>query len=379
PIYEPGLEEVLADAIGRGKFEATTEFERAMDSDVVFIAVGTPSREDGSADLSYVDGCVSQVIECLKKDGEKFRVVVMKSTVPPGTTRGVVERIERETGLGLGKDFGVAMNPEFLREGTAVSDFMKPDRVVVGAQDERSRATMRSLYERFGAPIVETDFTTAEMVKYASNSFLATKISFINEIGNACKELGISVYDVVEGMRHDKRIGGEFLRAGAGYGGSCFPKDVQGLIAKMRQLGLKPRLLESVEEVNANQPLRLVELAKKHLPLKGKSAAVLGLAFKPDTDDVREARSLVLIEALLREGARVRAYDPQAEANAKKLLGDRVAYAPSARECLRDADVCFIVTEWTEFRDAALFSNFEGLVVDGRNVIKTKRYEGICW
>ncbi len=376
PIYEPGLEEMLKKNLG-SRIKATLDADSAiMDSEITFICVGTPSSEDGSTDLKYIKSAAEKIGEVLaQKEGK--HVVVVKSTVPPGTSEKIAE-ILRAKGA---KDFGVAMNPEFLREGKAVNDFMKPDRVVLGAKESWVHEKLKELYSFTDASKLETTLRTAEMIKYASNSLLATKISFANEIGNVCKELGIDVYDVMKGVGMDARISPQFLNSGIGFGGSCFPKDVNSLIHTAKENNADPKLLEAVMAVNESQPLKLVELAKKKLGVfSGKKVAVLGLAFKPDTDDMREAPSLKIVPALVKEGALVKAYDPEAMENAKALLGDGFAYASSAKEAVEDAEIVFILTEWKEFSDESLYS--ERQVFDGRKLLRKKsgkNYEGVCW
>ncbi len=374
PIYEDKLEDLLKGVIGKN-LVATTEYAHAIrGSQFIFLAVGTPSRPDGSIDLSYLHKAAEQVFECL---GE-YATLVVKSTVVPGTTESLIALASKK-GKVVGKDFGLCMNPEFLREGKAIDDFFAPDRIVIGAYDSKSYEALHSLYASFKCPIIKTNLATAEMIKYASNSFLATKLSFMNEVGNLSKRFGIDVYQVLEGMKYDKRIGGIFMNAGVGFGGSCFPKDVSALAAKAKEVGVPMRVLDAVLAVNYDQPLKMVELAKKHFSLKGKQLAVLGIAFKPDTDDIRESPALKIIPALLHEGAQVTVYDPKALGNAKSFFKSAITYAPSARDALKGAHACFILTEWNEFKDEKIYPK-ECLVVDGRNVIRRKEnYEGICW
>lgn len=383
PIYEEGLEPIIKKNIGKNLF-ATTDLRKAvLDSEITFICVGTPSRKDGSLDTSYVEKACEEVGGVLR-DKRGYHIVVVKSTVLPGTVdEKVIPLIEKFSGKKAGRDFGVANNPEFLREGVAVEDFMKPDRIVIGAIDERSSKIVESLYAEFNRPIYKTDLKTAEMIKYASNAFLATKISFINEIGNICKEKKIDTYKVAEGMALDHRISSYFLRAGLGWGGSCFPKDVKALIAEAKNVGYEPKLLESVVEVNKKQPERLVSLAKHKIGgLQGKKVAVLGLAFKGETDDVRDSQAFPVIEKLLLEGAKVVAYDPKAEENAKAVLGDKVTYCDSVESALRDADLALILTEWKQFAEIDFSGMKNKVVIDARNILKKREgidYEGLCW
>ncbi|WP_297552012.1 UDP-glucose/GDP-mannose dehydrogenase family protein [Thermococcus sp.] len=383
PIYEEGLEELMREF--RGKYQATKDYRDAiLNSDVTFIAVGTPSREDGSIDLTYIEQASREIGKALREKKE-YHVVVVKSTVLPGTTENVVKPIiEEKSGKRAFEDFGLAMNPEFLREGVALRDFLNPDRIVIGVLDERTKNVLEELYAPINAPKLFTDIKTAEMIKYASNAFLATKISFANEIGNICKRLGIDSWKVFEGVGLDHRISPHFFRTGIGWGGSCFPKDVKALIRKAEEIGEDPIILKAVVEVNDRQPLKLIELLKKHVPeLRGKTIGVLGLAFKPNTDDVRETRAYVIVKKLLEEGAKVLAYDPKAMGNFKRFypdVGDRIEYASSGEEVLEGSDAVLIVTEWPEFEKL----DYSGkIVIDGRRVRKAEEtaevYEGVCW
>jgi UDPglucose 6-dehydrogenase len=386
PIYEEGLGEILERHVGVN-LSASMDLRRAVaGSEVTFICVGTPSLENGSIELSYVKESARQVGAALREK-KGFHVVVVKSTVIPGTTDLVIRPIiEKASGMRAGVGFGLAMNPEFLREGVALEDFRNPDRIVLGFSDSKTLDVLEKLYSGFNSTLVRTDVKTAEMIKYASNAFLATKISFINEIGNVCKKLGIDVYGVAEGMGLDRRITPHFLRAGLGFGGSCFPKDVKSLAYLSRKLGVKPDMLKAVLEVNESQPARFIELVKRKAgSLKGRRVAVLGLAFKGDTDDVRESPAVKVVRGLLKEKALVVAYDPQAIVNARAVLGDKIAYASSSLECLKDADVALIVTEWKEFRKLDFSGMRHKIVVDGKRMLDSANlgrdvdYEGICW
>lgn len=376
PIYEPGVDELLEKHLRSGRFRATLDMSAAAGTDLTFIAVGTPSWEDGSLDLHYVEAAAEDLGRALApKDG--YHVVVVKSTVIPTTTEKVVgPALERTSGKRVGVALGVASNPEFLKEGMAVEDFMAPDRVVIGASDERTAEAVRSLYASFDCPILVVPPATAEMIKVASNSYLATKISFVNEVGNICKDMGIDMRQVAEGMGLDKRIGPHFLRSGCGFGGSCFPKDVAGLAAEAERRGLRPRLLRAALDVNADQPGRLLELLDRRMKVRGSTVAVLGLAFKPFTDDIREACSLKVVKGLLDRGARVRCYDPKAMDNFRREF-PKLEYCASAEECVDGADAAVIVTEWPEFARPELYG--DRLVVDGRGVVRTENYEGVCW
>ncbi|MFX1521227.1 MAG: UDP-glucose dehydrogenase family protein [Promethearchaeota archaeon] len=378
-LYEKGLDTLLKDVVSNGMLRGTTDTEEAiLNSDVAFICVGTPSKENGEMDTVWIESAARDIGRALRKKDDYF-VVTAKSTIVPGTTDSViVGLLEEESGKKAGKDFGVAFCPEFLREGSAIEDFLQPDRVVIGAIDERSYETIHSLFEWVpkGTPILKTDLRTAEMIKYGANSFLATKISFINEISNICEALGVKdVYEVAEGIGLDFRISPYFLRAGAGFGGSCFPKDVKAIIAATKKANYDPILLNSVIEVNKRQPLRLISLTKEEIgdDLSGKQFAILGLAFKPDTDDIREAPAIIVIDELLKNNAKIKAYDPEAMNNMKQIFGEKVQFTDSKEAALRDADVCIIVTNWKEFTEMQP-NDFKTLmktpiVIDGRKTV----------
>ncbi len=373
PIYEKGMDELLEKLVREGRIRATTGIRDAiMETDITFIAVGTPSREDGSIDLSYIRS-VSEEIGAVLGKKESFHLVVVKSTVVPGTTENfVLPLIERKSGKKAGKEFGIAMNPEFLREGVALEDSLHPDRIVLGIMDRKSEEILRELYSKIDAPVLITSPTTAEMIKYASNAFLATKISFANEIANICDEMGIDVYDVMKGVGMDHRISPHFLNAGAGFGGSCFPKDVKALIFASRERGYEPELLEEVLRINERQSLRMIEIAEKKLgELRGKKVAVLGLSFKPDTDDIRESRAIPLVRALLTRRAHVIGYDPKATENFRQLFPN-IEYAESAEDALKKADICMIQGDWEEFKNLDYDSLGLELIVDGRRTVKKK-------
>lgn len=377
PIYEEGLEETLA--AYKDRITATTDYRSALlNSDITFICVGTPSRKDGSIDLSSITQATIQIAKILKEK-DRWHLVVVKSTVLPGTTEHLVlPLLEQHSGKHVGTDLGLAMNPEFLKEGVAIKDFLDPDRIVIGSSDDKSTATLKELYKGFTCPILITTLSAAEMIKYASNTFLATKISFINEIGNLCKHLGIDTYQVADGMGLDKRIGRAFLDSGIGWGGSCFPKDVDALLAWAHEMKEDARIIEGARAVNNDQPLRLVRLLKKHLPtLKGKTIGILGLAFKPNTDDIRESRAIPIVQALLKEGASVKAYDPEAMPAFKKLY-PRLTYCSTAEEVL-SSDAILITTLWKEF---TMLDYHGKIVIDGRRLAQAKNaqtYDGVCW
>ena len=379
PIYEEGLEQLLVE--NKGRIEGTRDYEYAIqNTDVTFICVGTPSKDNGSIDLKFVKEAAEEIGKQLRSK-DRWHLVVVKSTVLPGTTGGVVlPLLERHSGKKAGVDFGVAMNPEFLREGVAVRDFLEPDRIVIGYYDDKSREVLRRLYSGFSCSIVETSLSAAEMIKYASNAFLATKISFINEIGNICKKLGIDTYEVADGMGLDKRIGRAFLDSGIGWGGSCFPKDTKALLKWAEELGGELKIIKSAVDVNKTQPLVVIDLLKKHVNnLKDVKVGVLGLAFKPDTDDVRESRSIPIVRELLKEGVEILAYDPKAMENFKKIFPD-IKYCSSAKEILDECSIILVLTKWEEFKDL----DYSGkIVIDGRRVLEAKKtariYEGVCW
>ena len=377
PLYEEGLDALLSKY--KNRIEATSDYNSALkDADITFICVGTPSKADGTIDLSFVKKASENIGRCLHKKNS-WHLVVVKSTVLPGTTKDfILPLLEKHSGKKAGKDFGLAMNPEFLREGIAVKDFLEPDRIVIGFFSNKNREVIRELYKDFKCPKLETSLSAAEMIKYASNAFLATKISFINEIGNMCKSLGIDTYEVADGVGLDTRIGRAFLDSGIGWGGSCFPKDLDALNAWARKKGAPARITESVVKVNDLQPLRLIKILKKHIPnLKGKTIGLLGLAFKPKTDDIRESRAIPIVKQLLKEGAIVKAYDPKAMKNFKKIY-PKINYCSSAKEAL-SSDAILITTTWEEFKKL----NFKDkIVIDGRQLKEAKTakvYEGVCW
>ncbi len=377
PIYEQGLTSLLATY--KNNITATNDTNSAiMNTDLTFLCVGTPSMKNGSIDLSYLKEATKQIATILKNK-KTWHLIVIKSTVLPGTTQQIVlPLLEQYSGKKAGTDFGLAMNPEFLKEGVAIQDFLQPDRIVFGFYDERSRTTLQELYNNFTCPLVETSLSAAEMIKYASNTFLATKISFINEIGNLCKKLGIDTYEVATGMGLDSRIGRPFLDSGIGWGGSCFPKDVDALIAWAKEIKEPTRIIERVKEVNTDQPLRLITILQKHIPrLKGKTIGILGLAFKPDTDDIRDSRAIPIVKELLKKGAVIKAYDPQAMDNFKTLF-PTIEYCKKATDVFV-SDAILITTKWKEFTTL----DFQGkIVIDGRRLDSAKNakiYEGVCW
>ncbi len=378
PIYEPSLDDLIRK--NSQHLTTTSDLTAAVrDTDITFICVGTPSRDDGSIDLAYVLSAGATIGQALQETPD-FHPVIVKSTVFPGSTEGPVRSvIEQASGKQAFVDFGLGSNPEFLREGNAVHDFCVPDRIVLGAKDARTMRALGDLYASFTCPKIETSIRTAEMIKYTSNAFLATKISFANEIGNLAKKLGIDSEEVFSGVGLDNRIGPAFFRTGIGFGGSCFPKDVRALIAGAGDHGEDLQVLHAALQVNEDQPLKLVRLLQAHIPdLRGRRIGVLGLAFKPNTDDVRESRAIPIIRALLDAGAEVIAYDPLAMENFAALFPE-IEYASSA-EIVLAADAVLITTEWEEFEHL----NYSGkTVIDGRRIAAASRtaevYEGVCW
>lgn len=382
PIYENGLEEMVNRNVKAGRLTFTTSLVDCLnDVEVVFSAVGTPPDEDGSADLSYV----MEVAHTIGQNMQKYLLVVTKSTVPVGTAGKVRTAIQEELDKrGVHIEFDVASNPEFLKEGNAVNDFMSPDRVVVGVESERAKQLMSRLYKPFllnNFRVIFMDIPSAEMTKYAANSMLATRISFMNDIANLCELVGADVNMVRSGIGSDTRIGRKFLYPGIGYGGSCFPKDVKALIKTAEQNGYKMKVLQAVEEVNEHQKGILFEKLKKHFggDLSGKNIALWGLAFKPETDDMREAPALVLIDSLLKAGCHVRAYDPAAMGECRRRVGERIYYATDMYDAVLDADALLLLTEWKEFRlpswGVVKKTMRHPLVLDGRNIYGKKEME----
>lgn len=375
PIYEPGLEEMVKKNVEAGRLHFTTDLTSCLDDvDIVFSAVGTPPDEDGSADLHYVLDVARQFGQNIKK----YTILVTKSTVPVGTAKKVKETISAELARrGEDIEFDVASNPEFLKEGAAIKDFMTPDRVVVGTDSEKAKKVMSLLYKPFmlsGERMIFTDIPSAEMIKYAANSMLATRISFMNDIANLCEIVGADVNMVRKGIGADTRIGKKFLYPGCGYGGSCFPKDVKALIRTADANGYDMKVLKAVEEVNDRQKSILFDKLSRHFngDLKDKTVAVWGLAFKPETDDMREAPALVLIDRMLQAGAKVKVYDPIAMNECRRRIGDKVKYAADMYDAAVDADALLLVTEWNQFRMPSLpvlsRTMRNPLIIDGRNI-----------
>lgn len=383
PIYEPGLDDMLVRNIAKGTLKFSLKLEDVLEgADVVFIAVGTPPDEDGSADLKYV----IEVARTVGRNMNHYMLVVTKSTVPVGTAKKVRHAIEDELKQrNLNMDFDVASNPEFLKEGDAILDFMKPDRIVVGIESERAESIMAKLYKPFtlnGHPVIFMDVPSAEMTKYAANSMLATRISFMNDIANLCEIVGANVNMVRKGIGSDSRIGSKFLYPGVGYGGSCFPKDVKALIKTGIENGYKLRILQSVEDVNDDQKSVLFNKVNQYFKgdLKGKKIAMWGLSFKPNTDDMREAPALVLIDKFTSAGCTVRAYDPVAMEECHRRIGDTIEYANDIYDALEGCDCLVLVTEWSQFRspkwEMVKSSLKNPAVFDGRNIFDISEMKG---
>jgi UDPglucose 6-dehydrogenase len=385
PIEEPRLGELLGEH-GGDRMRATTDYEVIRETDVTFLALPTPADDSGQIDLSYMNAATDSLGETLAAESE--HTVVVKSTVTPGTTADeLTPRLEERSGLTAGENLHVGMNPEFQREGSAVSDFLDPDKLVFGSHDAATIETLESVYEPLiearDPPVVETGPSEAEMIKYANNAFLASKVSLINDLGNICKELGVDAYEVADAIGLDDRIGDKFLRSGLGWGGSCFGKDVAAISTAARDEGYEPAMLDAAVAVNDRQPQRLLGLLDRHVDVADERVAVLGLAFKPGTDDIRNARSIPIIEGLKRRDADVVAYDPAATENMRERFPG-IEYAESAGSALEDAAAALIVTEWDEI--ATLDSEFDQMqtpvVIDGRHAIERRDgivYEGLTW
>jgi UDPglucose 6-dehydrogenase len=371
PIYEPGLESLLASNMTAQRLRFTTSLEEGLnDAEIIIIAVGTPQGDDGAADLSYLE----QAAKDISKYVAASSIIVIKSTVPVGTNEYIQTIIEAECGFPV----QMVSNPEFLRQGSAVQDTMKPDRIILGSNDKTAAKKIREMYLPLNAPIILTDIRSAEMIKYASNAFLATKISYINEIANLCEDVGANVEDVANGVGKDKRIGEAFLQAGIGYGGSCFPKDVKALLHTASLYQVDFSMLKETIAINDNQQKLLVKKAVKRFgDLQGKKIAMLGLSFKPETDDMREAPSIKIAHSLTQMGAEVVAYDPVAINNAKQVLGDIITYASSVYDAISQADALMIVTEWKEFTQldfASLVKKMNHpIIFDGRNCLEEEQ------
>lgn len=369
PIYEENMKELLLKNKKRINVSTVYDFTEK----IVFICVGTPSNKNGTINLKYIKKAVNSVA----KNAEGGTLIVIKSTVYPSTTEKIIKPLIDK----YCKNCMVAMNPEFLREGKAIYDFLNPDRIIIGTTEKKAKETLKKLYNNVDAPVFITTPTEAEMIKYASNALLATKISFANEFGNLCKILDIDSYNVMKGVGMDKRISSSFLDSGIGFGGSCFPKDLRAIYYGSKKIDYNMELIKSVLNVNEKQPFKIIETLKKHTDLKGKVIAILGLSFKPDTDDIRESKAIPIIQQLKMEGAIVKAHDPMATKNMKKIIPD-IVYSNSIADALKNADACLILTDWKEYRNID-FSNMKGkIVIEGRRTLKNKRgiiHEGITW
>lgn len=375
PIFEPGLEELVKKNVDAGRLSFTTNLPEAVkESDVIFIAVNTPPAEDGQADLTYVEAAAKEIAE----SADSYKVIVNKSTVPVTTGNRVAEILKQNNRQGV--DFDIVSNPEFLREGSAIKDFMEGDRVVVGIDNPRAEKIMKEIYEALDMPVFITDVKSAELIKYASNSFLATKISFINAVARICELTGGNIDDVAKGMGMDARIGKHFLQAGIGYGGSCFPKDVSAFIKIAGKHGYEFDLLKDVEDINEDaRDLFIKKIEHAIGGTKGKTIAMWGLAFKPNTDDMRSAPSITVSKALHKQGVIIQAYDPEARKTAEEVIGDAVQYMADKYDALKGADALIVMTEWDEFKEAdwdkvrTLLK--EPVVIDGRNMFKPQEME----
>lgn len=385
-FYEPELEKYLRNVINDGLLVAASSVEETVtNTDITFITVGTPSKPDGTINLRYIKDSVSEIGKALSKK-KNYHLVVVKSTVIPGTTINIIKSLlEKYSNKQCGIDFGLCMNPEFLQEGSAFHDTIHPDRIIIGEYDIKSGDTLESFYNQFYVeerpPILRTSLSTAELIKYANNAFLATKISYINTIANICEKIPeTDIQTIAKAIGLDKRISPKFLRAGLGYGGSCFPKDLKALIAFSKQNNYNPTLLESVQKVNQQQINHIIELVETELGnLTNKKIAILGLSFKPETDDMREARSIPIINQLLTEGAKIIAYDPIAIPNAKKIFKNKIEYGTSPIHCLKDADCCIIVTEWNEFKKLTAEDYKQHMktpiLIDGRRIYDPEEFK----
>jgi len=385
PFYEPQLEELLKKAIKTKNLTAIVGRKKAIrETNISFITVGTPTNPDGSVNLTFIEETSKEIGEALKEK-ESSHLIVVKSTVPPGTTENLVKKtIEKTSGKTCGKHFQLCFNPEFLREGNAIYDTLNPDYIAIGEHDKKSGDTLEQLYKKFHnkhtPPIIRTNLPTAELIKYANNAFLATKISFINTFANICEKIpSADVTKIAEAIGKDHRINPHFLNAGLGWGGSCFPKDVKALITFSKKLGYTPTLIQATQKTNQDQIKFTIQKTQKQLKtLKGKQIAILGLAFKPNTDDMREARSTKIIRQLLKQGAKITAYDPMATQNAKKILKQKINYASSAIECLKNADCAILVTEWDEFKKLKpedFTKNMRNpILIDGRRIYNPQEF-----
>ncbi len=378
-IYEIGLEVLLTQNTGK-KLHTCSAFDTIASADIVFICVGTPPKPDGNADLSSIKSASSSIGTALKNN-RSYCCVVVKSTVPPGTTEKIVQPSVLMASGNSENEIGFAINPEFLREGRAIEDFLHPDRIVIGSNDPRAGKHIDEVYQGISAPVIQTGLTAAEMIKYTSNAFLATKISFANEIGNICKHLGIDVYEVMKGVGYDPRIDPMFLNAGAGFGGNYLPKDVSSLVSLAKEIGENPVLLQSVLAVNKQQPHQMVALLLEKIgTISGKQIAILGLAFKDNTDDIRDSCAITVIRELLQKRVHVSAYDPMAVSNMKQHFPG-IEYCSLPADALAGSDGCLVMTKWQEF--SRLDNEFDlmahRIIIEGRRILTCKEADGICW
>jgi len=386
PFHEPGLDQLLATTTKKGQLTAITDPQTAvLQTQITFICVGTPSLPDGSANLEYLKNATKAIAQTLAKKNI-WHLIVIRSTVPPGTTQNIVKPlIQKNSNKKPGKDFGLCVNPEFLREGTAIHDILHPSKIVIGEIDKKSGDTLEALYRKFyknqTPPIIRTTPTNAELIKYANNAFLATKISFINTIANICQRLPQTNIDIIaKAIGLDPRINSQFLQAGPGFGGSCFPKDLKALIATAKQLGYQPKLLQAVLQVNEEQPQKVVQLAEQLLGnLKGKRIAILGLAYKPSTDDIRESPAIKIINRLLKQGAQITVHDPAAIPNTKKQLGNKIQYANTPHQCLKNAHLSIIITDWPQYKQLTPQDYIKHMktpnIIDTRRIYNLQQYK----
>jgi len=386
PLYEHGIKETIENAIKQKRFSITTNLSEAVDnSEITFITVPTPEASDGKQETKFLNTASKDLGKELKKKNV-YHLVVVKSTVVPETTEKLIlSNIESESGKKIGNDFGLCVNPEFLREGEALKDFLKPDRIIIGEYDKKSGDALESVYKDIKTVIMKTDLKTAEMIKYASNTFLASKISLTNEIGNICKKLGINTYEVMKGVGLDHRISPYFLRSGIGFGGSCFRKDIRALIWKSESLSYDSKLIKEVIKLNENQPHKIIELLEKKAgSLKGKKVSLLGIAFKENTDDIRESPAISIAAELIKKGAKISIYDPKASDNFKKIFPN-IHYFNDIEKCLFKSDACLILSEWEQFRQLSNvhFSKMKNkIIIEGRKILNPNmvdNFEGVCW
>jgi UDPglucose 6-dehydrogenase len=386
PLYEPGIKEVIYDAMKQNDFSITTNLSEAIyNTEITFITIPTPEMSDGKQKIKFIDIASKNIGKELKKK-RVYHLVVVKSTVVPETTEKLIlPNLELESGKKAGGDFGLCVNPEFLREGEALKDFLKPDRIIIGEYDKKSGDILESVYKDIKTIIMKTDLKTAEMIKYASNTFLASKISLTNEIGNICKKLGIDTYEVMKGVGLDHRISAYFLRSGIGFGGSCFKKDIKALINKSESLDYNPKLIKEVIKLNENQPYKIIELLKDKIgSLKGEKISLLGVSFKENTDDIRESPAIPITTELIKNGAKINIYDPKASNNFKKIFPN-IHYFDDIEKCLFESDACLILSDWEDFRQLSdkHFSKMKNkIIIEGRRILNpntVNNFEGVCW